>query len=156
MPLIANSSSELDDLNSSDLPSGVHRALFDLWHAKSSPGRLPARSRFDPIEMPDLLPHLVLFDVQRDPLRFRIRLVGTAVVEAMGVDTTGRYLDELGRINDVHRRTETIATTGKPYFKQNLPLTWTHLDFKKYSVLGVPLANDGQTIDKLLYTMLFE
>jgi len=35
-------------------------------------------------------------------------------------------------------------------------LTWTHLDFKKYSVLGVPLADDGQTVDKLLYTMRFE
>ena len=151
-----NSTSASENLSSVDLPPGVHRALFDLWHTKSAPGRLPARSMFDPSEMPDLLPHLVMFDVEYDPLRFRIRLVGTAVVEAMGVDTTGRYLDELDRINDVHRRAETIATTRKPYFRQDLPLTWTHLDFKKYSVLGVPLAEDGQTVDKLLYTMRFE
>ena len=49
-----------------------------------------------------------------------------------------------------------MAETGAPYFLRNLPLTWTHRTYKTYSVLGLPLATDGKTVDKLLYSMVFE
>ncbi|MEK9660545.1 MAG: PAS domain-containing protein [Alphaproteobacteria bacterium] len=130
--------------------------MYDLWCAKAPPGILPRRSAFNPAELPHLLPYITIFDVAREPMRFRIRLVGTAIVDAMGVDTTGMWLDELDNIANVHRRAEAMADTGKPYSLCDLPLTWTHRDFKRYSVLGLPLADDGRTVDKLLYTMLFE
>jgi hypothetical protein len=146
-----------DDVTLNDLPEGPHRALYALWSARRRAGHLPGRAEFDPSEMREILPHITIFDVvERNPLRFRIRLVGTAIVDAMDVDTTGRYLDELDNIGHVHRRAEQLVETGVPYFLSNLPLTWTHQSFKRYSVLGVPLAADGQTIDKLMYSMVFE
>lgn len=138
-----------------DLPPGPHCDLFELWRARCAPGRLPARADFDPRDMPELLPYITIFDIERDPLRFRVRLVGTAIVEAMGVDTTGRYLDELDNVEPVIQRAEAMTLSGQPYFLRDQPLTWTHLDFRTYSVLGLPLASDGQTVDKLIYTMVF-
>jgi hypothetical protein len=63
------------------------------WRSKSA-GCLPARQAIDPVEIPRLLPHLLITDIERDPLRVRYRLVGTRVVEASGADFTNRYLDE--------------------------------------------------------------
>lgn len=60
--------------------------LFRYWRARFHGERPPSRADIDPIEIariqPDLLPHLWLMDVQRNPLRFRCRLVGGAVIEA--------------------------------------------------------------------------
>lgn len=135
--------------------AGVHTELYQLWSAKCRGGRLPGRRDFDPLEMPQLLPHLTLFDVERDPLRFRIRLVGTAIVAAMGRDTTGLYLDQLERIENVAERARQLAFDKTPFYLAGLPLTWTHRDYRTYSVLGLPLASDGEVVDMLLYSMLF-
>ena len=140
---------------------GLHAALYRLWLNKRAAvsaegrGELPGRGAFDPLEMPELLPNLTLFDVERVPLRFRIRLVGTAIVAAMGKDTTGFYLDQLDRIEAVERRARELVETKRPYFFSDQPLSWTHRDYKTYSVLGLPLAADGKTVDMLLYSMLF-
>lgn len=134
---------------------GVHADLYRLWREKRRNGRLPGRRDFDPLEMPHLLPHLTLFDVEYDPLRFRIRLVGTAIVGAMGRDTTGLYLDQLERIESVAERARQLTHDKAPFFLAGLPLTWTHRDYRTYSVLGLPLASDGETVDMLLYSMIF-
>ena len=134
---------------------GVHAELYRIWRAKCKEGRLPGRRDFDPLEMPQLLPHLTLFDVERDPMRFRIRLVGTAIVGAMGRDTTGLYLDQLERIDNVAERARQLALDKTPFFLAGLPLTWTHRDYRTYSVLGLPLAGDGEVVDMLLYSMIF-
>jgi hypothetical protein len=39
---------------------------------------------------------MVIMDVERDPLRFRYRLVGTRVVEFNNLEFTGRYLGTIG------------------------------------------------------------
>ena len=135
--------------------AGVHAELYRLWHSKCRDGRLPGRRDFDPLEMPQLLPHLTLFDVERDPLRFRIRLVGTAIVAAMGRDTTGLYLDQLERIESVAERAHQLTLDKSPFYQAGRPLTWTHRDYRTYSVLGLPLAGDGATVDMLLYSMIF-
>ncbi len=139
-----------------ELPeAGLHAELYRLWSSKCRGGRLAGRRDFDPLEMPQLLPHLTLFDVERDPLRFRIRLVGTAIVAAMGRDTTGLYLDQLERIESVAERARQLTLDKTPFYLAGLPLTWTHRDYRTYSVLGLPLASDGETVDMLLYSMIF-
>ena len=50
----------------------------------------------DPIEIPRLLPFLVIAEIETGPLRIRYRLVGTQVAEDTGADFTHRYLEECG------------------------------------------------------------
>ena len=103
--------------------SAQDHALCELvrYWIKIHPGKhLPGRQDFDPLDIPKVLRHLVLTDVERDPFRFKIHLMGTAMVEAFGNDFTGSYLDEVfenfhqtyGCIN----RIET-ATTGVPTYR---------------------------------------
>ncbi len=75
--------------------------LHAYWRAKADlRGSLPQRSDIDPVELPDLLPNLMLLDVEHDPLRFRYRLVGTRVVDFSHDDFTGTYLDQAGWVEE--------------------------------------------------------
>ncbi len=57
------------------------------------------RAQIDPADFTGILPHLLLLDVEGEPLRFRYRLVGIAICEArVGlavIDQTGHYADEI-------------------------------------------------------------
>lgn len=71
--------------------------LYEYWRTKAdAAGSVPRRRDIDPTELPDLLPNLMLLDVEYNPLRFRYRLVGTRVVDFSYHDFTGTYLDEAG------------------------------------------------------------
>lgn len=70
-------------------------ALLDYWLERRGERPMPARVDLDPIDIPKLLPHIMLMDVLPGTGRMRFRLVGTRVVVMFGADNTGRYLDEV-------------------------------------------------------------
>ena len=57
---------------------------------------VPLRAALDPTELRELLPNIVVIEVEQAPLRFRYRLVGTRVVEFNKLDFTGLYLGAIG------------------------------------------------------------
>jgi hypothetical protein len=75
--------------------STLVRTLYDWWSAHAAPLGIPDRSAFDLIEHRLLMPSVMISEVEPEPFRIRYRLVGTRVVANLGVDFTGRYLDEL-------------------------------------------------------------
>jgi len=69
--------------------------LFDYWASKNGE-RLPRRADIHPGEMRALLPSISLMDVLEDtPLQLRVRLAGTRLRDYLGMEITGRLLDEL-------------------------------------------------------------
>jgi len=138
-------------------------ALADLarrWtaaHAMSG-GEIPPREFADPFQLRDHLGHLQLVDIFHDPLRFRYRLIGTAITELAGRDSTGRWFDEL-------YGPAFVAEAFKSYIwviEQRLPMrvsaTWQHVGkgHIKYESLDLPLSSDGRTIDLILTRMSFD
>lgn len=127
--------------------------LFEYWRAIAPPGRLPGRQHFDPLAIPDLLPRLWLLDVQRDPFRLRYRLCGTTLVESVGLDPTGRWLDEVHdgardpRYFDRYRLMvdQGVATwrRGQAHFRHDQ--AWIVLEN-----LILPFASDGADVDLLV------
>jgi hypothetical protein len=138
------------------LPPGDARvaSLYHYWLAlRPCPGLLPARRHFSPFDVPSLLQWLWLTDVQRSPLRFKYRLIGTRHVEAEGADRTGRWYDE------VHPRFE--ASTAFPHFVavaeqrrvafyRGPPVYVIDARWKTIERLILPLAEDGREVDMLL------
>lgn len=75
--------------------SALVRALYDWWISHCRPCGVPDRADFDLATHRLLLPNIMLSEVEEEPFRIRYRLVGTKIVSNLGVDFTGRYLDEL-------------------------------------------------------------
>lgn len=129
------------------------RELAQYWNRKRGSHLMPSRGDIDPTEIPRLLPHLRMVDVLYEPdLKFRYRLVGTAVVELMGIDITGRYIDEslfdantakafAGHAFSVRER---AAATGVTRGR------WPTNDWMIVRWVVLPLGRDRQTVDRLL------
>ncbi|MCZ6858922.1 MAG: PAS domain-containing protein [Alphaproteobacteria bacterium] len=144
------------DFRNDQLPDGNLKLLHATWEASRDGDKLPSRAHFDPVTMPpQLLPWIAIFDVETDPTRFRVRLVGTGIVEAGGLDITGNYLDELPGAESVLARSTWALENRKAYYARDLPVTWAHEEYQHYSVVGLPLAIDGHDIDMLLYGLSF-
>lgn len=79
----------------------ILRRGYDYWLVKCAGRPFPDRADLDPAEIKDILPHLTILEVTGDDAepRFRYRLVGTAVVDAIGRNRAGRFADEV-----LHRR----------------------------------------------------
>lgn len=152
----------------SDLDTGIDTAawhgratrLYRYWLSIHPPeGGLPGRRHFDPVAVAGLLPGIWLLDVQRLPFRLRYRLVGTGIIEAIGHEVTGLWLDEAHphiRDNAVFfGRYQQVAETGVPSWRKGKPLLWTHRDFGTIENLLLPLAKDGCEVDMLCAFTVF-
>lgn len=123
--------------------------LHAYWREKAGGTGMPARADFDPVDVRELLPNLMMLDVVGDPPRFRYRLVGTRVVQYTGFDFTGRYLDEMvfqGRdfVEDCYRR---LLKERRPIFGHYAWLVRSR-HFGRCEFALFPLSDDGARVDR--------
>lgn len=134
------------------------RGLLEYWMSIHPGDRMPGRQDFDPLAVPRALPNMVLTDVEREPFRFRVRLMGTAVVKAMGDDFTGRYLDEVWPDSSdqplIAHRVE-VAGSGLPNYRHGVSPTKFRLDFLPVERIFLPFAADGREVDMILSMMIY-
>lgn len=139
-----------------DLPTEEFRWLLTFWNDLRGSREMPSRADFTPAQLVRYLPGIMLTDVEHDPLRFRVRLVGTGIVAETGVDLTGQYYDQVEGGEDATGRHEWVEANRVPYFASDMPLTWASNKFNTYSVLVMPLSTDGDIVDKVLSYICFD
>ena len=94
-----------------------------------------------------ILGQLSLIDVTLDPLRFRYRIHGTEIAHRMGVDLTGRCVDDSPKVDvdafasSVQRR-EPLVTHRDQWFVDGR--------LRRCEALVLPLSKDGDAVDQLV------
>lgn len=69
--------------------------LHTFWNDLRGDRDAPMKEDLDPLEIPrHLLPRIALFDIEWNPNRVKLRLVGTQITTWFGKDCTGVYLDD--------------------------------------------------------------
>ncbi len=144
-------------LSNSPLPEDCDprlRRLCEYWLSlRPAADGLPGRQHIDPAAIRDLLPWIWMVDVERNPLRFRYRLLGTEQVHAMERDLTGHLLD------DAHPRFVTsvsypqyvaAAERAEIGYRRGPPVFHLNKDYVAIERLLLPLAKDGAAVDVLL------
>lgn len=131
--------------------------LYAYWRSKHRGPLLPGRADINPFELKPLLPHVLLIDVERPALQFRYRLVGTAVVQAVGTDATGRRMEEalpkrliptaLRAYREAVVRRQAMRLAGRFWQPARSHLLW--------EAALLPLATDGYTVTMLFGGMTF-
>src|SRR3546814_17510594 len=104
-----------------------------------------------------LLPYTTHFrsliaDIEHSPFRVRFRLVGTKVVEATGIEFTGKYLDEITLPDDEGPVLESYQLASESKCAVLTRMKW-HLDANtigEYDACFMPLSENGRTVDKAL------
>lgn len=137
----------------SDLRKENLKALFSYWDKQRDDAFAPARRTIRPQEMKSLLPIVVLADVVDGAKDFRIRLMGTHVVDGLARDLTGRTLGELKRapLTDLWMvQYRHAALTQQPVAAGPARgRLWTADVFIAES-LALPLSSDGRSVDMIL------
>ena len=134
------------------------RELIDYWRSIHPQSGLPGRRHFDPIDLPELLAQIWLIDVARAPLRFRFRLVGTALVEFTGRDSTGKWLDEVYpefAESGLSQRLRRCVETAEPQFRRHSIATQARSSQIEAEQIYLPLAADGASVDMILAMTVF-
>ena len=137
---------------SSEITDGRLRRLYDYWNAKRGDRPAPSRRDIDPVEIPDLLGFVNIFEVQDEPRDYKVRLNGSEVSEMMGQEVTGRYYSTILSGSDAVRckaafdlcvdqcRPTIVETSlafcGKPYMAQ--------------TIVALPLSSDGERVDMIV------
>jgi hypothetical protein len=70
-------------------------ALWHHWLAARGDRLMPPRRAIDPTAMPLTLPHLFVYDYERDTGRFFCRLAGQEINIGAGTNCSRRYLEEI-------------------------------------------------------------
>ena len=142
------------------LPSGCDakvKALFVYYESIRPAGRLPGRQHLDPIDIPSLLPYLMLIDVVSPGPRLRNRLLGTRIVEYRGRDFTGRWFHEVFEDfeeSPLFRLYCEAISKRCAVWHMGRPILHENADYKTREFLCLPLATDGTTVDMLLVILV--
>jgi hypothetical protein len=135
----------------------LKRAL-EFWNAKRGARFAPARVDIDPRGAKAFLPRLQLFDVVDGGRAIRVRLVGTAMVQALKEDTTGQAFDDTSPREVVHRvlrAVRWVVENRKPLRTYASRTALEGKDFLSHETLFLPLSNDGATIDMVAVVGVF-
>ena len=141
-------------LESTDIPQEELRELFLHWQKIKGDNSMPARKDFNPADVPNLLPYILLADVEQEPRRYRFRLIGTATTKAMSRDATGRYLDEVPGTASMYDRWNWLVDNKSPYLYKG-KLVWSEKSFLEYYALGLPFSEDGNNVSMLMYGLYY-
>lgn len=133
--------------------------MLEHWRRLSAAagGGAPPRAAFDPMAVPKLLRHLQLH--QREATgRFRCRLSGTTVVQQLGRDATGSYLDEAIRPEAVAGRMRLFnraLEAGRPLAYRGV-IEIPGRGYKAYKRLLLPLRDERGEARFVLSAMAFK
>ncbi|NBC31601.1 MAG: PAS domain-containing protein [Alphaproteobacteria bacterium] len=144
-----------EDFSSDDLPHSRMQAMFGYWTERRNGGTMPPVSAIDPLDMPrNSLAYLAVLEIVDNPRRFRIRLQGTQMVEAIGRDLTGQYLDELAGMDQPIARTQWCCTHRRPYLVE-APFSWSPQHYKTYSSLNLPFGDAETGVRRIVSVFVF-
>jgi hypothetical protein len=124
------------------------RALVRYWNGKRAGQPMPSRAAIDPIEIPRILPIVLLADATPDGAR--MRLLGTEATGAYGRETRGRLVHEIqfgefdvpwqGAFGEVVR-------SAAPTFAVGTSRRGTELC--RIETVLMPLTDDGSAVSQI-------
>lgn len=134
-------------------------AAFDYWAGQSAGRLLPRRRDIDPVDIPKLLPILMLVEVL--PSGRRYRLIGTENADAFGMNATGRHLDEVlpGLAYKMHVLAlyDECVHSRRALYSECLFTSAEHrVAARHIKVLFMPLSDDGERVNQVLVAQVFQ
>lgn len=137
------------------LPKAYQILVYRAWMAWKGEAVAPPISSLDPAAFPAALPYLTLIRIDRPAGRARVGLVGEGVVQAVGVNFSGHYMDEIPGNELARERIRLILETRQAYLDLDDPMEWSPLNYKRISVLSLPFLDDAGEVDTVLLALSF-
>ena len=127
------------------------------WAEKRGDRLMPARREIDPLDIIPALPNVIIIEVQRDPVDFLYRLIGTEVDKHSTQSYTGHKVSEIPHRAPPSTVWENLmmVTKEKTPSCQRVPYVGPGYDFTETRQVLLPLSDDGTTVDHLLAVIVY-
>lgn len=143
------------DFKSQILPP-VLVELYDYWHQRVDGSGVMPRDRFDPMDIPRLLPHVFLMDVVHDEVgvsrRFKYRLTGTFIDQRIGRQIIGLFMEDIRKGETLQHLLELfercVDKRVAAYATSNL--TGESSPISIFHRLVLPVTFTGARVDQML------
>jgi hypothetical protein len=129
----------------------ILRPLLELWQGKRADGALPERSAFSPRDLKAWLPGVHVYEAVENQ-RFTARLLGTAIVAAIGADQTGRTFGEHDKdllASRAYHVLTHVVRSGAPYRTKAPRIAAVKQSWHAAESLWLPLGH-GATVQQIL------
>jgi hypothetical protein len=139
------------------------RRLFEYWRSIHPAAGLPGRQHFDPLDIPGLLPNLLLADVADGAgappgsTDFTFRLMGTQLEAFFGGNFTGKPFVSAfikARQSQTYIDMCRILEDRRPRWRRGLASFVRNREHITTERLFLPLARDGAAVDIILGVIL--
>ena len=133
--------------------------LVAYWEEKRRGRIAPRRGDIDPAELRRHLPYVHMLDVIDDGADFRFRLIGTAIVEGLGRDSTGKTFGEMfGARPEVMARLcarfRVVVREKRPTFSRGRMFWHPDRAYREFVAASVPLSEDGVSVNIILSELI--
>lgn len=150
------------DFQRERLPTTLEQ-LLGYWDRIRGDRLIPSRKDFDPVDIPRLLPYVILVEVVRNELDrtfqdFKFRLIGTHVEERMRDRYTGRRLSEIEGKGPGSEVWETYCAVKKEKKPKAISLNYVGPmeNVKESREIFLPFSSGGNQVDFILVGLIFE
>lgn len=133
--------------------------LYQLWQTKRGGRLMPSRSDFDPSEFRKLLPTIQLYDVGRVEGTYKVRLVGSALVELAGRNNTGKppgYGLPESDARSIVEILNVVVRRRAPLFGRGHVHWISGKGYRKYEGCVLPLSDDDTSVNIILCALKFD
>lgn len=132
-----------------ELSNATCRALYSYWGSLLNGVESEIS---DLVELPHVLPWLVVIDVEGDGETFRFRLVGSEVVSLTGHDLTGEIVDRSGQEAPLSLRfCEAIANAkAAVHTSDSFEGEYKGVTHRLEETVALPLFNGQGALDRIL------
>jgi hypothetical protein len=145
-------------------------ALINYWEQIAGDRPIPLRDDFDPLQVPSLLPNILIVD--RHEGEYRYRLVGTRVVSIYGHDVTGWKFSRVFSMDEsLYWRNsnrdpgyalsywlgayDKVFNRGCKVYGRDT-IFWHDRDHTEFEWVALPLANKSGVIFQALVSVVFD
>ena len=143
------------DLLPQDRLTDKHIAMLKYWRGKSHGGKIARRVDLDPLEIPRLLPNVLLWDVAESG-DYLCRLAGSEVDFSMGVSMKGCWLSDIRcpLIAEAKEEFDAVRDSAMVSFAERT-MAWLGKPYLYYRHLLMPLADESDEIHMLASLLTF-
>jgi hypothetical protein len=132
------------------------RALLGYWDAGRNGRAMPRRESFDPVDVPQYLPGIILLDVEGERPDgsgiYRYRVVGTYEVNTRGHNPTGRLVEDgyfAESLQSALADYDQVRLSKRPLYAPVSFRDERGLMVREDSIL-LPFSEDGQSVSHIV------
>ena len=142
----------------SRLTQATLTSALAYWERICGDRAMPARGDLDPVEIPRLLPFVMLVDVLTEPLDFKFRLIGTEVQAIIARDLPGKRFSAVPHMapgNKLWSEYESVVANRRP-LTSGVDYVGTDRRVRAIRHCVMPLSTDGKAVNMLFVAVEIE